>query len=240
MRCDVPLSIHYYVLALSAEKCLLYEAFREHLVDIRNQGFPLEATGFPPLPDDQARLRALAHTVDEHFGHFYQRDPLRVVVVGEETLLSAFLAVTAHGHAVINGIEGDHTVTSSRDLGQIVWPVVKEAISGVQDDALRNLLVAAARGQMFCGLEAVARLADGGEPTTLLVEEGYHVRGSIVGRGRSLFISPHVDVRETMDDAVDVVIEKVLGFGGHVVFTPRGALDDRERIVLLRRDEAYA
>ncbi len=229
----MPLSTHYYVLALSAETNRLYEAFRDFLIDIHDHGLPLEARDLPALSPQQDQWRELARTVDERFGRFYRSDPLRVVVVGEETLRSAFRAVTAHGDAVIGTIAGDHTATSARDLGQIVWPVVREALSGVRGRALRNLEVSSERGQIPCGLEAVARLAGAGAPTTLLVEEGYRERGSLAGTDHSLFISPDVDVRDALDDAVDAVIEKVLACGGDVVFTPDGSLQRRHRIVLL-------
>jgi hypothetical protein len=214
---------------------MLFEAFRDSLIDIKNQGFPVAAPA--PISDslDHDQLRELARTVDDCFGHYYTLDPLRLVVVGEKELLSAFSSVTAHGTAVIGCIEGDHTATTARDLGQIVWPVVKEALSGVLDDAMRDLEASATREQMASGLEAVAQLANKGAGTTLLVEDGYYVRGSIVGTNQTPVISPEVDVREAIDDAVDAVIEKVLESGGNVVFTPSGSLSDWNQIVLLLR-----
>ena len=152
----------------------------------------------------------------------------------------AFSAVTTHGSAVIGRVEGDHTATPARDLGQIVWPVIKEAMSGVLDEAMRDLEVSAERGQTACGLEPVARMLNARVPTTLLVEDGYHMRGRIGGTSRSPIISKDVDVRETMDDAVDAVNERVLEFGGNVVFTPKGSLNDWDRIVLLQyREEKH-
>jgi hypothetical protein len=236
-RCDVPLSTHYYVLALSAETVRLYEAFREYLIEIRSQSFPFETRDRPLRSFGQDQALELARTVDTCFGHYYACDPLRVVVIGETGLQSAFTAVTAHGDAVVGRVDGDHSTTSARDLGQIVWPIVKAAISGVLDRALADLEVCARRGRISCGLESVARRTGAGAPTTLLVEEGYRIRGSIVGTGRSPFFTPEVDVRETLDDAVDAVIEQVLASGGNVVFTPDGALEDRRRIVLLRRGD---
>jgi hypothetical protein len=59
-------------------------------------------------------------------------------VVGAPEMQVAFSSVTAHGAAVVGRIEGDHTTTSARDLGQIVWPVVKEAMSGVLGRTMRG------------------------------------------------------------------------------------------------------
>ena len=84
-----------------------------------------------------------------------------------------------------------------------------------------------------CGLAAVSRLAGRGARATLLVEEDYRMKGRLGGTSESPVISPDVDVRDVMDDAVDAVIEKVLASGGNVLFTPGGSLRDEKRIVLM-------
>jgi hypothetical protein len=69
-----------------------------------------------------------------------------------------------------------------------------------------------------------------------LVEDDYHLRGSICDANRPPLVSPEVDIRDAIDDVVDAVIEKVLECGGNVVFMPTGTLGDRERIALLIRN----
>jgi hypothetical protein len=231
----MPVSTHYYVLSLGAKTNTLFEAFRDSLIDVVNQGFPVATPAGTSNAGNHDRLRELARTVDRCFGNYYSLDPLRLVVVGGKEMQSAFSSVTTHETAVIGRIEGDHTATPARDLGQIVWPVVKEAMSGVLDKAMQNLEAAAQRGQIASGLEAVVRLVNEGVRGTLLVEDDYHMRGSIGGTHQSPFISSDVDVRDSMDDAIDAIIEKVLESGDKVVFTPSGSLSDRDRIVLLLR-----
>jgi hypothetical protein len=143
--------------------------------------------------------------------------------------------VTAHGDAVIGKVEGDHAAASSRDLGQIVWPVVKEAMSGIIRGAMRELEIWDEREGSVSGIEAVARAVKMGERGTLLVEDDYHLRGSIGKTDRSPIISPDVDVRDVVDDAVDAIIDKVLESDGNVIFAPAGSLAGRGRIVLFRR-----
>lgn len=226
-------STHYYVLSLSSRTNTLFEAFRDSLITVENQGFPVVAPPWTSDSRDGDQLRDLARTVDERFAHYYTLDPLGLVVVGEEEMQSAFSSVTAHGTAVIGRVDGDHTTTSARALGQMVWPVVKEAMSGVLDMAMRGLEASSGRGWMTSGLEAVARAVSRGARATLLVEDDYRIRGSLGGVNESPVISPDVDVREAIDDAVDAVIERVLQSGGNVVFAPSGSLSDRNRIVLL-------
>jgi hypothetical protein len=230
-------STHYYVLSLSSKRNALFEAFRDSLIDVENQGFPVSGPAGGQEAMGHEERCALSHTVDETFGRYYTREPLRLVVVGSPEMQIAFASVTTHGTAVIGRIEGNHAATSARDLGQIVWPVVKVAMSGLVDRALSDLEDCIGRGRIAAGLEAVARAADQVPQATLLVEDDFHLRGSVRGTDGPLVVTSDVDIRESIDDAVDAVIERVLGAAGHVVFMPSGTLLDRGRIVLLQRGE---
>ncbi len=227
------LSTHYYVLCLSSLKSTLFEAFRDSLIEIENHGFPVLAPAGTSSPDAGKELLGHARNVDRCFGNNFRLEPLRMVVVGEMEIQSAFSSITEHGNGIIGRIEGDHTDTRARDLGRIAWPLVKEAMTRVLDRAFLKLEASSERGDTASGMEAVVRMVKKGLRATLLVEDGYHMRGSIGGTNHSPVISPEVDVREANDDAVDVVIEKVLEAGGNVIFTPSGSLNERNRIVLL-------
>jgi len=214
----------------------LFEAFRDELIDVENQGFPVPGPDCEPGAVRQEQRCELSRAVDERFGHYYVHEPLGLVVVGVPEMQLAFSSVTAHGDAVIGRIGGDHTTTSARDLGQIVWPVVKVAMSGLVDRALRDLEECVVQGHLAEGMEAVVKAAGRNGRATLLVEDDYHLRGSIRETDGPPVVTPEIDVRESTDDAVDAVIEKVLGSAGNVVFVPSGTLRDRERIVLLQPD----
>ncbi|UCG50783.1 MAG: hypothetical protein JSW58_11315 [Candidatus Latescibacterota bacterium] len=233
------LSTHYYVISLSKQTIGLFEAFRDTLIDIHNQDFPVDASARiasrAESVDQDERLREFLEVADERFGRYYGREPLIVVVTGEKELQTAFTSVTAHGRAIVGRVDGDYTTTSLHDLGRIVWPVVKEAMSGLREKALRDLEIAA-DAQKICGLDAVARRMNGAPCATLLVEEGYHVRGSISKADGTVTVSPNVDVRDEIDDVVDVLIEKVLETGGNVVFMPGGSLSKLDSIVLILRE----
>jgi len=230
-------STHYYVLSLGARATTLFEAFRDSLIEVENQGFPVISPPEATRVLDDRQLAKSMHIVDESFGHYYSLDPLRVVVVGEKYLQSAFHSVMTHPEAVIGRVEGDHTATSPRDLGQIVWPEVRRAMSGVLEDTTAKMS-RAHPGDFASGIEAVIRLVSRRVRATLLVEDDYHVRGGIGGTTESPLICPDVDVRAVMDDVVDAVIKTVLECGGRVVFTPSGSLDGRKQVaVLLHRTE---
>jgi hypothetical protein len=232
---------HYYVISLSKRSNALFEAFRDTLIDIRNGGFPIE----PPTPirdsvetdDKDERLRETLRLVDEYFGRYYEEEPLKLVVVGESEMRAAFLSVTSYQDVIVGHVEGDYSETSLRDLGKIVWPIVVEAMSGLQNRAKHDLDDAESKRQIAFGIDSVSRRASASVGTTLLVEEDYHLRGSINEGDPSLTVSQDVDVRAVVDDVVDAVIEKVLSAGGNVILVPSGSLKKLKRIVLLFAEE---
>jgi hypothetical protein len=230
------LSTHYYVLSLGADTNTLYEAFRDLLITIENRGFPVK-TSAPPTKRVETVNRnhrhELVQTVDERFDYYYKLEPLHLVVVGDKEMQSTFSSVTTHRAAVIGCIEGDHSATSAYELGQIVWPLIKERMSDRVHRERSELEDSAENGFLVCGLESVARTASKGGRATLLVEDDYRMRGRVGKSSESPVVSTEVDVRESIDDAVDAVIELVLESDGNVVFTPPGSLSTWNRIVLL-------
>ena len=234
------LTTHYYVLSLSERTSRLYEAFRDTLIDIRNKEFPIESSGGMSDPVEPARgnspLREFIRTADQHFDHYFRQDPLRLVVVGDEKSLAIFGSVTSHRDVVIGTVEGDYAATTPHDLGKIVWQIVKELMAGTGKRARHDLDTAESSQSVTSGIDAVARLAGSGRGGTLFVEEDYRMKGGIRETDHSLIMPKDLDVLEVMDDAVDVIIEKVLEKDGRVVFLESGSLTKLERIALVMDD----
>ena len=223
------LSTHYYAISLGERESRLYECFRETAIDIRNQGFPV--TGEPGRGEEalDRRLRA----VDKQFAHHYAEERLNLVLVGEAGARKAFGAMTAHAECVIGEVDGDHSTTDERDMGQIVWPVVRRLMSGLGEMVLRELELAAGTDRLLTGIAAVSAFEHVQADTTLLVEDDYHVRGSVTGVGQSDGPSRDVDLQEGIDDAVDMVVESVMMAGGRVIFMKNDSLKDQERIAMI-------
>ena len=227
-------SIHFYVLSLCDQTARLYEGFRDKLIDIQNTNFPLGISIDTADPDSKnTQIREFFSRTDRHFAHYYQQDPLPLVTVGEKSDLAVFLALTTHKDAIIGTVNGNYSATSTHDLGKIVWPVVKDAISGAKKNAMRDLAAAAEAKKVVSGIDAVGQLMETEAGSTLYVEEDYHVKGSISKTHHSLIISKHVNIWEVIDDVVDLIIEQVLKMGGTVIFMNSGSLTKLERIALI-------
>ncbi len=221
----VRLSTHYYVLALSERTNRLYEAFRDTLIDIENTWFPTMSSKSPSQPDlNDEELRTLFQRVDHHFAHYYAQDPLGVVVIGASRDQAMFASSTAFSDVIIGKTDGDHSATSTQDLGRIVWPIVKSAMANAGEKLERDLAEATRTHNVAFGIDAVVKSVDSGVGATLLVEDGYKV---VPPKGSSL--------RDDIDNVVDVIIDKVLALGGNVIFVQDGLLNKFQRVALILR-----
>jgi hypothetical protein len=221
----VKLSTHYYVLSLSERTSRLYEAFRDTLIDIENTWFPMVSTRSPSQPDlNDGQLRALLQRVDHHFAHYYTQDPLGVVVIGTSRDQAMFASLTAFSDVIIGTTDGDHSTTSTRDLGRIVWPIVKSVMANAGEKVERDLAEATHALNVAVGIDAVIKSVDLGVGATFLVEDGYQVTPE---NSSSLL--------DDVDNVVDVVIDKVLALGGNVIFVENGLLNKFQSAALILR-----
>jgi len=221
----VKLSTHYYVLSLSEHTSRLYEAFRDTLIHIENTWFPMESSRSPSRPDvNDGQLRVWLQRVDYHFAHYYTQDPLGLVVIGTSRDQAVFASLTAFSDMIIGRMDGDHSTTSARDLGRIVWPIVKSVMANAGEKVERDLAAATRAHNVAVGIDAVVKSVDSGVGATLLVEDDYQV---VPENSSSLL--------DDVDNVVDVVIDKVLALGGNVIFVENGLLSKFQSAALILR-----
>lgn len=206
------------------------------LVDIQNTQFPMKfsrdlCNSVESVAENTALL-AFFRKADRHFAHYFRQDPLRLILIGEKKNQILFKSITGFQEIIIGAIHGAHEKTTLTDLGKMTWSLVKEGLAGANEMNLSDLQTAQKLHHVVSGIEAVGLLADMGTGATLFVEEDYHVMGQIIRTDHSLGIS-EADVREIIDDAVDIIIETVLETGGNVIFLDANALVEFRRIALI-------
>jgi hypothetical protein len=220
----VKLSTHYYVLSLGERTNRLYEAFRDSLIHIENTWFPMESSRSPSQSDlTDAQLQTLLQRVDHHFAHYYTQDPLGVVVIGSSRDRAMFESLTAFSDVIIGSTDGDHSATATRDLGKIVWPIVKGVMANAGEKVERDLAAAVSTHNVAVGIDAVVKSVDAGVGATFLVEDGYRVE------------PPNPTLLDDIDNVVDTVIDKVLALGGNVIFVENGLLSRFQSAALILR-----
>lgn len=237
----------YWTLALSEKPTRLYEGTRETLVEVTEEGFPLTHTGpggESPLPGGFG-VRRSAHRDERHRQFFRQvdaalkpylaDDPLPLALVGVDHFLAFFREVTTHGEAILTTLTGSHDRTPAHELGRLVWPLVKANLAEDRKRHLLDLEKAVGERKVGSGVGEVWRYAAEGRGRRLLVEEGFHFPGRVDDSGMHLTPADEPGAPGVIDDAVDEIIETVLGKQGRVVFVEDGSLDAHQRIALILR-----
>lgn len=237
----------YWLLVLSEKPTRLYEGTRDTLIEVQGEGFPMTHEGpggAQALPGgfgiDRSAQRDERHlqffrAVDNALKPFLADDPLPLVVVGVDRFLAFFNEVTSHPNAVLTALLGSHDKTSPFELGQLVWPQVKDALAVRRQQYLAELEDAVGAQKVASTVGEVWRLANEGRGRLLLVEEDFHFPGRLDETGIHLLPASDSNAPGVITDAVDDIIETVLSKQGNVVFTDNGQLEKHQRIALILR-----
>ncbi len=240
-------SPRYWMLVLSEKPTRLYQGTRDDLEEIQEGGFPMVHEGpggEQPLPGGfgvrKSAYRDEAHRkffrqVDAALKPFLAGDPLPLVVVGVDRFLAFFNEVTAHKSAILTTLTGSHDKTSPHELSKLVWPLVQLNFAEQRRMVLSDLEKAVSERKCVSSIGEVWRLANEGRGRLLLVEEDFHYPARLDATGRLLIPAEDVTAPDVIDDAVDEIIEMVLGKQGQVVFMENGQLKDYQRIALILR-----
>jgi len=237
----------YWVLSLSERATRLYSATREHLEEITIGGFPMEHLGpggEAPLPGGQGvnrssyrddHLRSFFRTVDRAYGRFATDDPLPLALAGVDRHQTFFRQVSTHSSDVIADLSGNYDHMSAHDLGQRIWPEVRNAFTAQQQEVLEEVAAATGQHRLASTLSEVWHLVRLGRGDVVVVEEGYHQPARIDERGELDFRIDDPTAPDVLDDAVDEVITQAIDKGGRVAFVKDGDLSIHDRIALVLR-----
>lgn len=236
----------YWVLSLSEQPTRLYEATRESLIEVTENGFPLThqgpggETALPGGPGVQKsayrdeRHRQFFRNIDAELTKVLKEDDLPVVLVGVDRYLSFYNEITQNKQNIVASLTGSHDKTSDHELGKLVWPLAKEAFAGIRQDALRKLDDAIGARRLASTVERVWMTALTGNTELLLVEEDFHYPG-IINEHQQIEAVNDPTILEATDDVVNEVIATVLAKGGKVVFVENGTFKHHNRIALITR-----
>jgi hypothetical protein len=237
-------SPRYWILALGPDRPRLFRGQGQHL-----EPEPLDPAGPGDLTgsgDDRrghhgADAAAAHHhlqrleAVDAAVGARIANDQHPLVVVGAEPMLSRYLRMTRHVARIEAPIRRDpaHDLAA---VGEWVWPTVAQALADRRDDALAALDHAVRSRRAVSGPAPVWRSAQRSSGALLIVERGFEYP-ALVTDGT---LEPTEDPTApgVIDDAIDDIIEMVLGRGGRVEIVPDGALAAHQRVALIGPDAA--
>lgn len=161
-------------------------------------------------------------------------EPLPVIVMAGERILSDFLSVTRMSERIIGLARGNASRLGTRRIERLVRPLLADHLADLEA-AARDTLEARLPGrEVLTGLSACWHAATSERPELLLVEQSYAMPARLSDDG-TMLAPTAMDERElpeVIDDAVDELIELVLAKGGQVRFVPDGSLRHGERVEL--------
>lgn len=237
----------YWVLVLSEKPTRLYEATRDTLIEIQEGGFPIMHTGpggEEPLPGGfgirksayrDEYHRKFFRQVDANLKPFLADDPLPIVVTGVTRFLAFFSEVSSCQDSVMATLRGNYDKLSPYELSQKIWPVAEKAFARQRQQIMVELDRAVKERKYVSTVGEVWRLAKEGRGRLLLVEQDFHFPAQVDETGMHLLPAGEADAAQTMDDAVDEIVESVLNQRGRVVFVDNGQLKAHQRIALILR-----
>ena len=142
--------------------------------------------------------------------------------------------MTRLAYSIVGMLAANHDKTPPSVLGKLVWPVFESGATVRRTEALVELDRAVGVHRHASGIDQVWRAAVGGKCRTLLVEKAFKYPADLSADGLRLL--PYTGKgAAALDDAVDAVIERVLGAGGEVYFYPPGDLDVHQKIAAVLR-----
>lgn len=236
-------AFRYYLLKLTGKSAHLYEAYRENLRELHENGFPHEYQpaevdhhrGDRSEPQHDSHYKEFLNQVDKRFNEVHNMNPMDLVVLGLTRNLATYRDVADHKDRILHEVEGNYEHLSTHDLGKLVWPEVKDLLREMRHKVLDELGAAVGAKKAVSGIDEVWQLSNTGRAGTLVVEEGYFQPGLIDRANGHLTLTEDAKAPGVVDDVVDEIAEFVMHQGGRVVFVEDGRLADHQRIALILR-----
>ena len=242
-------STRYFVLSLTEKNAHLYEGVRDHLREIEDFGFPVEReiegvkTELPgtfgvevtKLHDGEEReyFSRVQHALEGALS----QEPLPLALSGVERTLAYFDEATTHKgkpkFAVVARLTGNYEKVRLREMSSKIWPMVEASMKTAQNRVKVRLDDATSANRKATGLREVWKAAQGSRVDTLLVEATYQQATRTNGRG--LQHAAEGEGFDSLNAAVDAIIEQVLKTGGEISFFADDELAPYEHIAAILR-----
>ncbi|MEO8447189.1 MAG: hypothetical protein ABI528_06815 [bacterium] len=234
----------YLVLSFSEKQAMLFKGVREDLTEIKNDSFPILNTFYPlkaqgdegdEITANIEREKMYLRHVDKTLNDMNAEDEYPVVLLSVPQKVALFKEVTANNKTLLNVITGNYEHSSASELSKIVWPEVKKSLAELRQQVLAELDDAIGKNKYATGIDEVWKAANEGRGYKLLVELGFQYPAKVDETGLQLVPVEVNPGEEIMDDAVDVVLDKVIQTGGKVVFFKNNDLSKFNKIAMILR-----
>ncbi|MBX2942403.1 MAG: hypothetical protein KF860_08655 [Cyclobacteriaceae bacterium] len=223
----------YYVLVLSREKVRLIEATNDKVVAEVGAPFPVLNNQFDTTEwvdlSDMSRQRNLLteffNLVDKDVNKVRKNNPLPVLICSVEENYHAYLKIADQRNSILdiflnkNRIEKkNHAIVSE------AWKIVQEHIIKKNNARKVELKKAVSANQFLSDTNEIWKAIAQGKIQTLFIEQGLF-QPAVMKDGVITYVSDSErNNKEVIEDIYDEMIDRNMGFGGDVVFLPKGEL----------------
>lgn len=222
----------FLLLNLDHRSARLYRYNQKYLAPVLSPDFPAIREGRVRTRDGDEALRAFLRHIDTGLGHQLREESAPVILVGGDRVLAEFLRVTRHGGRIAGISRGTRPRVSHMELEEIGRSAMAEHVADLAAAAHDTMHARLRSRQAVSGLLGCWHAAHSQTPELLLVEQRFALPVRLVAEGKYVEPTDDAEHPETIDDAVDDLIEKVIMSGGHVSVVPDGALRDHGRVAM--------
>lgn len=239
-------AINYLLLLLSGNESRLFLGNNTSLLKIE-AGLPGSSesfendiaervTNFSDISDrKEIVMEKYLHHIDLALGSIRQTYQLPVFVMGTNRITGHFRQLTKHASVIRNYINGNFDGSSIEVLKRALTPSIQAWQQDQQNAMLLKVQEAADKKKLAEGIHDVWRESINNNGRLLVVEKdysyvGYHgTNETVIGNAAELS-----GETGTIKDAVDIIIERVLQFGGEVAFVQNDSLKMYRHIALVK------
>ncbi|KRE27151.1 hypothetical protein ASG82_11875 [Mycobacterium sp. Soil538] len=224
---------HHAVLLLSTNEARLLHDRGGVLTPAASGGFPARrrVLGARRSRADE-RPTDFLRRVDRALGVALRLDPMPLVLVAAEPTASRFHRLSRNTGRLAGIVKGSHLHTGADELITLTRPVLQDYLRSRAREALDLIERRAGSGRVLTDINSAWLAARWERPELLAVEEDYFYPARLGQDGDSLVHTDEVDRPDVIDDAVDELIEIVLGRGGWIALLPPGELPGGARLAL--------
>ena len=183
----------------------------------------------------ETMMEKFLHHIDKALDIILNAYHLPLFVLGTERISGHFKKITKHGGAVIEYVHGNFEEASVERLKEKLEPYIADWKKVIEKDLLNQLEDAAGKKKLAIGMMDVWREAMLHKGRLLVVEKNFMYAALHGSNAEVIYkaVEPY-NKFSYIKDAVDDVIEKVLGNGGDVEFVDKGVLRDYHHIAMVK------
>jgi hypothetical protein len=180
-------------------------------------------------------MEKFLHHIDKALDIILKSYQLPLFVMGTERIMGHFKKITKHSGAVIEYVPGNYEEATIEELKEKLQPFITDWKKVKQKELLHQLEEAAGKKKLAIGMKDVWREAMNHKGRLLIVEKNYMYAAQHGGSEDVIYKASEPYSRFSyIKDAVDDVMEKVLGNGGDVEFVDEGMLKEYQQIALIQ------